>query len=214
MIDCWGNLKLPGDSRPKRQQVYTLRQEELEIESLSLSFNDASAKLQDFSVLLDHITLLPELKKHVQISYVSMAFVVATKRDKGGIDAVFLAKNWGIGIKAARRTRLDHPNGDTTYYPPKFDKKVQHQWQAVEISLSTYNDVQCYHVFNNCIKNGMQGSTSLLYWRWLDNSFSNEKGERSTWRSLFVISHRWGATFNVDRWRQGPSCGRVQAQIA
>jgi hypothetical protein len=27
-------------------------------------------------------------------------------RDKGGIDAATLAKNWGIGIEAAKRTRL------------------------------------------------------------------------------------------------------------
>jgi hypothetical protein len=27
-------------------------------------------------------------------------------RDKGGIDAATLAKKWGIGIEAAKRTRL------------------------------------------------------------------------------------------------------------
>jgi hypothetical protein len=31
MTDCWGNLKLPGDSHPKQRQVCTLRQEEIEI---------------------------------------------------------------------------------------------------------------------------------------------------------------------------------------
>jgi hypothetical protein len=72
--------------------VCTLRQDELEIENLNASFSDTSAKLQDIFVLLDDITLLPELKKHVQIYDVSMAFVVATTQDKGGIDATTLAK--------------------------------------------------------------------------------------------------------------------------
>jgi hypothetical protein len=35
-----------------------------------------------------------------------MDSVVATTRDKGGIDAATLANNWGIGIEAAKRTRL------------------------------------------------------------------------------------------------------------
>jgi hypothetical protein len=52
--------------------VCTLRQEELEIENLRESFSDTSAKLQDIYVVLDDSTLLPELKKRVQISDVSM----------------------------------------------------------------------------------------------------------------------------------------------
>jgi hypothetical protein len=76
MTDFWGNLNLAGESYPKRRQVCTLRQEDLEIENLSASFIYTSAKLQDMSVVLDDSTLLPELKKHVQISDVSMSSVV------------------------------------------------------------------------------------------------------------------------------------------
>jgi hypothetical protein len=106
MMDSWGNLKLPGGSHPKRRQVCTLRQKKLETENLSVSFSDASAKLQYVSVVLDDNTLLPELKKHVQISDVSMDSVIATTRYKGGVDATTLANNWGIGIEASKGMRL------------------------------------------------------------------------------------------------------------
>jgi hypothetical protein len=53
MTDSWGNLNLPGDSHPERHKLCTLRQEELEIEKLSLAVSDTSAKLQDRSVVLD-----------------------------------------------------------------------------------------------------------------------------------------------------------------
>jgi hypothetical protein len=87
MMDSRGRLKLPGVSHPKRRQVCTLRQDELEIE-----------KLQYLSIILDDSTLLPELRSNVQIYDVNMSSLIATAtRDKGGIDAATLAKNWGIG---------------------------------------------------------------------------------------------------------------------
>jgi hypothetical protein len=36
----------------------------------------------------------------------NVSMVKSEMRDKGGIDTATLAKNWGIGIKAAKRTRL------------------------------------------------------------------------------------------------------------
>jgi hypothetical protein len=106
MMDSLENLKIPGDSHPKQRQVCTLHQEELEIKNHSVFFSDTSAKLQDILFVLDEITLLPELKNHVQISDVSMDSMVVTTRDKGGVGAATLANNWGIGIEAAKRTRL------------------------------------------------------------------------------------------------------------
>jgi hypothetical protein len=35
-----------------------------------------------------------------------MSSVIATMRDKGGVDAATLASNWGIGIKASKRMHL------------------------------------------------------------------------------------------------------------
>jgi hypothetical protein len=50
--------------------------------------------------------ILPELKKHVQISSVSMASVEETTREKWSIDTATLSKNWGMGIYAAERVHL------------------------------------------------------------------------------------------------------------
>jgi hypothetical protein len=36
----------------------------------------------------------------------NVSMVKSEMRDKGGIDAATLANNWGIGIEAAKRTRL------------------------------------------------------------------------------------------------------------
>jgi hypothetical protein len=58
MTDSYGNLKASGDSHPKRRQVCYLRQKELEIEMLSASYSDTSAKLQDLSIVLYNSTLI------------------------------------------------------------------------------------------------------------------------------------------------------------
>jgi hypothetical protein len=60
--------------------------------------------LQDLSAVIDDGTLLAELDENNLNLNVSM--VKSEMRDKGGIDAATLATNWGIGIEAAKRTRL------------------------------------------------------------------------------------------------------------
>jgi hypothetical protein len=104
MVDSWGNIKVSGDFHPKRRQVCSLRQKEEEITHLSSKYSDTSAKLQDLSAVLDDGTLLAELDENNLNLNVSM--VKSEMRDKGGIDAATLVKNWGIGIEAAKRTRL------------------------------------------------------------------------------------------------------------
>jgi hypothetical protein len=106
MMDSYEKLKASGDSHPKRRQACSLRQKELEIEKLSASYSDTSAKLQDFYIVLDNITLLTELKHNANISDMNVSSIHATMQEKGGVDAVTLAKNFGIGIEAAKRTRL------------------------------------------------------------------------------------------------------------
>jgi hypothetical protein len=106
MTDSYGKFRASGDSHPKRHQVCSLNQKELEIEKLSVSYSDTSAKLQDLSAVLDHSTLLAELKHNVNIADMNVSSIHATVRDKGGVDAVPLANNFGIGIEAANRTRL------------------------------------------------------------------------------------------------------------
>jgi hypothetical protein len=104
MVDSWGNVKVSGDFHPKRRQVCSLCQKEEEIKHLSSKYSDTSAKLQDLYAVLDDGTLLAELDENNSNLNVSM--VKYEMRDKGGIDAATLAKNWVIGIEAATRTRL------------------------------------------------------------------------------------------------------------
>jgi hypothetical protein len=68
MTDSYEKLKPSGDSHPKRRQVCSLRQKELEIEKLTVSYSYTSAKFQDLSIVLDNITLLAELKHEVNIA--------------------------------------------------------------------------------------------------------------------------------------------------
>jgi hypothetical protein len=144
MMDCRGNLKLPGDTYPKQRQVYTLLHEELEIESMSASFSNTSSKLQDISVVLDYNTILPESKKCAQISDVSMDSMVATMRDKGCIDAANLANNWGIGIDAANKTFLvTTQRGIAWTIHPSFTKRFKtndRQMRYHRMPITMYTD--------------------------------------------------------------------------
>jgi hypothetical protein len=106
MTDSYGKLRASEDSHPKRRQVCSLRQQELVIERLSVSYSDNSAKLQYLSAVLDHITILADLKQNVNIADMNVHSIHAKMRDKGGVDAVTLVKNFGIGIEAAKRTHL------------------------------------------------------------------------------------------------------------
>jgi hypothetical protein len=46
------------------------------------------------------------MTSHVNISKVNMSSFQANMRDGGGVDVATLAKNFGIGIDATKRTRL------------------------------------------------------------------------------------------------------------
>jgi hypothetical protein len=104
MVDLWGNIKISGDCHPKRRQVCSLRQKEEEIKTLSSKYSDTSAKFQDLSAVLDDGTLLAKLDE--ANSNLNVSMVKSKMRDKGGINAATLANNWGIGIEAAKMTRL------------------------------------------------------------------------------------------------------------
>jgi hypothetical protein len=66
MADSREHLKVSGDSHPRRQQVCTLRQKELEVKMLSVSYSDTPEKLQDLSIVLDHNTLIAELEHNAK----------------------------------------------------------------------------------------------------------------------------------------------------
>jgi hypothetical protein len=106
MMKSWGNLKVSGDLHPKRRQVCSLRQKEVEVKLLSAKYSDTSAKLQDLSPVLDDGTLLAELENIAGATDVKVSLVNSEMRDKDGVDAANLDNNWGIGIEAAKRMRL------------------------------------------------------------------------------------------------------------
>jgi hypothetical protein len=104
MMDSWGNIKVSGDCHPKRRQVCSLRQKDAEVKLLSSKYSNTSAKLQDLSSVLDDGTLLAELDD-TNLN-LNISLVKSEMRDKAGVDAATLANNWGIGLEAAKRTRL------------------------------------------------------------------------------------------------------------
>jgi predicted glutamine amidotransferase len=104
MMDSWGNLKVSGDFLPKRRQVCSLRQKEAKVNLLSSKYSDTSAKLQDLSPVLDDGKLLAELDNIT--TNLNVSLVKYEMRDKAGVYSATLANSWGIGIEAAKRTRL------------------------------------------------------------------------------------------------------------
>jgi hypothetical protein len=106
MTHAWVKLKISADFHPKRRQVFSLRQKEFEIKQLTVKYSDTSATFHDLSAVLDNGTLLAELHFHPTTTDLNLSSVNSTMREKGGVDAATLAKNWVIGIEAAKRTRL------------------------------------------------------------------------------------------------------------
>jgi hypothetical protein len=70
------------------------------------TFSETMIKLQALSLTLDDSFLLQEMTSHVHISELNMSSLAADMRDVGGVDVATLAKNFVIGIEAAKRTRL------------------------------------------------------------------------------------------------------------
>jgi hypothetical protein len=73
---------------------------------LSTNYSDTSAKVQDLSPDLDDKTLLADLDNFTTTTDWNVSLVKSEMRDKAGVDAAILAKNWGIGIEVSKRTRL------------------------------------------------------------------------------------------------------------
>jgi hypothetical protein len=98
MMESRGQLKVAEDKHPLRRQMCPVYMDE--------TFSDTTIKLQALSLTLDDSSLLQEMTSHVHISEVNMSSLAADMRDGGGVDVATLAKNFGIGIETAKRTRL------------------------------------------------------------------------------------------------------------
>jgi hypothetical protein len=98
MMDSRGQLKFAEEEHPLRRQLCPVH--------MAASFSEIEIKMQALSLTLDYSSLLQQMTSHVHISEVNMSSLKADMRDWGGVDVNTLAKNFGIGIEAAKRTRL------------------------------------------------------------------------------------------------------------
>jgi hypothetical protein len=158
MMDSWGNLEVSGYFHPKRRQVYSLRQKEAEVKPLSSKYSDTSAKLQYLSPVLDDGTLLAELENittNLNVSLVNSEMI-----DKAGVDAATLANNWGIGIEAAKRTRLvTTQRGIRRMIPPSLTKRYKtndRQLQYRHLPVTMYTDTMFSSILSRQDKKAAQ----------------------------------------------------------
>jgi hypothetical protein len=98
LMDSRGQLTVAEDKHPLRRHICPVHMAE--------TFSSTTIKLQALSLTLDYSYLLQEMTSHVHISEVDMSSLTADMRDGGGVDVTTLAKNFGIGIEAAKRTRI------------------------------------------------------------------------------------------------------------
>jgi hypothetical protein len=144
MTDSGGNLKTSGDSHPKRRQVFSLHQKEVEIKIISAKYIDTSAKIQDISAVLDDGTILVELDCLTTTTYFNVSLVKSEMRDNAGFDAATLNKNWGIGIEAAKRTHLvTTQRGIRRMIHPRLTKRCKtndRQLQYLHLPVTIFTD--------------------------------------------------------------------------
>jgi hypothetical protein len=99
MMDSRGQLKVAEDKHPLRFEIYIVHMAE--------NVSDTTIKLQALSLTIDDSSLLQDMTSHFHISEVNMSSLTSDMRDEGGVDVATLAKSFGIGIEAAKRTRLE-----------------------------------------------------------------------------------------------------------
>jgi hypothetical protein len=97
MMDSRGQLKVAEYKHPLWHKICPVHMAE--------TFSYTSIKLQALSLTLDDSSLLQEMMSHVHISEVNMSSLTADMRDGGGVDVATLARKFGIGIEADKRTR-------------------------------------------------------------------------------------------------------------
>jgi hypothetical protein len=98
MMDSRGQLKVTEDKHLVWRHICPVHMAE--------TFSNTTIKLQALSLTLDDSYLLQEMTIHAHISEVNMSSLTSDMRDGGGVYVATLAKNFGIGIEAAKRTRL------------------------------------------------------------------------------------------------------------
>jgi hypothetical protein len=98
MMDSRGQLKVAEEEHPLWRQLCPVH--------MAASLSETTLTFQALSLTLDNSSLLQEMTSQVHISEVNMSSLKADMRDGGRVGVSTLAKNFGIGIESANRTRL------------------------------------------------------------------------------------------------------------
>jgi hypothetical protein len=131
MTDVNGQLRTIQDaSHPRLQQICYVAHE---VSVIKARYSDTDAKLQHINEAPDDKTLLAGLHRNVQISEMNMSFLNVTVR-KGTVDVPTLARNLGISLESASRTRGDHSKGGEIYDISKFEPAKEHERSSYKIS--------------------------------------------------------------------------------
>jgi hypothetical protein len=148
-MESWGKLKVSGDFHPKRHQLCSLHQKEAEVKLISSKYSATSAKLQELYSVLDDGILLAELDDIT--TNLNISLVKSEMRDKAGVYAETLAKNWGIGIEAAKRTRLvTTQRGVRRMIHPSLTKRYKtndRQLRYRRLTVTMYTDTMFLMIF-------------------------------------------------------------------
>jgi hypothetical protein len=113
-------------------------------------------------------------------------------RDKGGIDAATLANNWGIGIEAAKRTRLlTTQRGIRRMVHPSLTKRYKtndRQLRYRRLPVTMYNDTMYSKILSSQMNKAAQIFTT-------DFGFVRDfpmKKEKEAHDALSLLFHRDG----------------------
>jgi hypothetical protein len=88
------------------RQASSLRQKEADIKLISARYSETYTKLKDLSLVLTSGTFLAELYSVTTTTDLNVSLVISEMRFNAGVDAATMDNTWGIGIEAAKRTRL------------------------------------------------------------------------------------------------------------
>jgi hypothetical protein len=150
--------------------------------------------LQDLSIVLNNITALAELKHNVNIADLNVPSIHATMRDKGGADVATLAKNFGIGIEAATRTRLvTTQRGVRKIIHPSMNKQYttnDSQLRYRRLPVTLFTDT----MYSTIISRQCNKDAQVFYdgsgW---GRSFPMKK-EKESQEAIYLLFHRDGLT--------------------
>jgi hypothetical protein len=103
--------------------------------------------MQDLLPVLDDGTLLDELENVTTATDLNVSLVKSEMRYKAGADAATFARNWGIGIEEAKRTRLvTTQRGIRRMVHPslkKLYKTNEMQLRYRRPSVTMFTDIMC-----------------------------------------------------------------------